>query len=414
MVGIPESDRMGGDEKWDPKLVSENEWKLKAGFTVMDSPADMENDGEDYARKTLPRVLQLLPSQSMDGVSAKCFDKSSLCPQSNDLTEIEGILGQLCTNMSTLTTSSLSVQPPSGSCGFSGVFTSPIPNKVEVKEFSITDTEQPLDLSTGSNRRKTSDRDAISRPRSKRIRNRIPASCPNSEPESSKNYAIRKKLSRSVSKTSKFLNSDPTQQGLISQSSIKHNPVESHYAIDGASSGSFCSNKTLQLSQNLLVHQPKSHDTQSYSEYEKEMMFFALYRKKLLCDQESYPRSYLLPNVIRDYLLSSVVQSYLSMPTDAFGRWCQPYEVQSRLPSLHAEQDLFSNVLSRNRQLLYSGRQCKLSQVGGEDQATGLAENQMREIADSDTTGSLFSWVSEGPNGPVADCLASQSTERCC
>lgn len=58
------------DPEWDPKLVSELDWQQRARFIVSDVRVLQESCGDQFAQRTLPSVLKLKPSSSMDGVSA--------------------------------------------------------------------------------------------------------------------------------------------------------------------------------------------------------------------------------------------------------------------------------------------------------------------------------------------------------
>ncbi|KAF2355354.1 SET domain [Trinorchestia longiramus] len=58
------------DSQWDPKTVSESEWADKATFTVCDAKATLKFSGPNLARATVPAVLDLRPSGSMEGVSS--------------------------------------------------------------------------------------------------------------------------------------------------------------------------------------------------------------------------------------------------------------------------------------------------------------------------------------------------------
>ncbi|XP_018022097.1 uncharacterized protein LOC108678240 isoform X2 [Hyalella azteca] len=60
-------DQTQHDDQWDPRTVSEQQWASKVTFTVYDARADPQTCGTDYAKTTLPAVLDLQPSESMDG-----------------------------------------------------------------------------------------------------------------------------------------------------------------------------------------------------------------------------------------------------------------------------------------------------------------------------------------------------------
>ena len=57
------------DPNWDPRVVSEADWQRRSRFLVSD--ARSESRDSNYARETLPGVLELRPSGSMDGVSSQ-------------------------------------------------------------------------------------------------------------------------------------------------------------------------------------------------------------------------------------------------------------------------------------------------------------------------------------------------------
>lgn len=80
------------DPEWDPRLVSECDWQQRSRFVVADARSDVADD--THARTTLPSVLNLRPSGSMDGVSRSTPHRTSRTRRHNGHHLMEGLFAR--------------------------------------------------------------------------------------------------------------------------------------------------------------------------------------------------------------------------------------------------------------------------------------------------------------------------------